>query len=209
MAVAGLHKEPIPGPFQDVVAPESGWEAGQRETAVFAGGCFWGVQSVFQRVKGVEKTIVGYSGGSKDTADYRTVCSGRTGHAEALEVVYDPAAVSYGTLLRVFFSVVHDPTQLNRQGNDIGTQYRSAIFYTNDEQREVAEAYVKQLDQARIFPGTIVTQILPLEHFYAGEEYHQDYAIKNPHNPYIQVCDIPKIAELERQFPSLFQEYRP
>lgn len=208
MAIAGAHKEPIPAPLHDEVMPESGWDAGQRETAVFAGGCFWGVQSVFQRVKGVEKTTVGYSGGAKETADYRIVSSGRSGHAEAIEIIYDPAVVSYGTLLRIFFSVVHDPTQMNRQGNDIGTQYRSAIFYTDDEQREVAEAYVKQLDQARIFPGPIVTQIVPLEHFFAGEEYHQDYAIKNPHNPYIQVCDIPKIAELERQFPALFQEYQ-
>jgi peptide-methionine (S)-S-oxide reductase len=167
------------------------------------------VQSVFQRVKGVENTTVGYSGGAQETADYRAVCSGRTGHAEAIEIIYDPAKVSYGTLLRIFFSVVHDPTQLNRQGNDIGTQYRSAIFYTDEEQREVAEAYVKQLDEAHIFPRPIVTQIVPLEHFFAGEEYHQDYAIKNPHNPYIQVCDIPKIAELERQFPALFEEYRP
>lgn len=208
MAIAGAHKEPIPAPLQDIVAPESGWEAGQRETAVFAGGCFWGVQSVFQRVKGVEKTVVGYSGGAKETADYRTVCSGRTGHAEALEIIYDPAKVSYGTLLRIFFSVVHDPTQLNRQGNDIGTQYRSAIFYTDEQQREVAQAYIRQLDAAHLFAGPIVTQIVPLERFYAGEEYHQDYALKNPDNPYIQVCDIPKIAELERQFPELFQEYR-
>ncbi len=140
MAIAGIHKEPIPAPLNDIVAPESGWEAGQRETAVFAGGCFWGVQSVFQRVKGVEKTTVGYSGGAKETADYRAVCSGRTGHAEALEIIYDPERVSYGTLLRIFFSVVHDPTQLNRQGNDVGTQYRSAIFYTNDEQRDVARS---------------------------------------------------------------------
>jgi len=211
MAIFGTQKaqkQPIPAPFKDEIMPESGWEAGQRETAVFAGGCFWGVQSVFQRVKGIEKTTVGYSGGAEYTADYRTVCSGSTGHAEAIEIIYDPEKVSYGTLLRVFFSVVHDPTQLNRQGNDIGTQYRSAIFYTDDEQREVAEAYVKQLNEARIFGGPIVTQIVPLEHFFAGEEYHQDYAIKNPHNPYIQVCDIPKIAELERQFPALFQEYR-
>ncbi|HXS12412.1 MAG TPA: peptide-methionine (S)-S-oxide reductase MsrA [Acidobacteriaceae bacterium] len=209
MATAGAHKEPIPAPLHDVVMPESGWDADQRESAVFAGGCFWGVQSVFQRVKGVEKTTVGYSGGTRYTADYRTVCSGTTGHAEALEIVFDPEKVSFGTLLRIFFSVVHDPTQRNRQGNDIGTQYRSAIFYTDDEQREVAEAYVKQLDQAHIFPGPIVTQIVPLEHFFAGEEYHQDYAIKNPHNPYVQVCDIPKIAELERQFPTLFQQYHP
>jgi len=209
MAIAGANKEPIPAPVQDIVAPESGWDADQRETAVFAGGCFWGVQSVFQRVKGIEKTVVGYSGGEKQTADYYKVSSGRTGHAEAIEIVYDPAKVSYGTLLRIFFSVVHDPTQLNRQGNDVGTQYRSAIFYTDEEQREVAEAYVKQLDQAHIFPRPIVTQIVPLEHFFAGEDYHQDYAIKNPHNPYIQVCDIPKIADLERQFPALFQEYHP
>ena len=207
MAIAGANKEPIPAPIHDAVAPESGWDADQRESAVFAGGCFWGVQSVFQRVKGVDNTVVGYSGGTKETADYRRVSSGHTGHAEALEIVYDPAKVSYGTLLRIFFSVVHDPTQLNRQGNDVGTQYRSAIFYTDEEQREVAEAYVKQLDAAHVFQRPIVTQILPLEHFYAGEEYHQDYALKNPDNPYIQVCDIPKIAELERQFPALFQEY--
>ena len=207
MAIAGTHKEPIPAPLHDETMPESGWEAGQRETAVFAGGCFWGVQSVFQRVKGVEKTTVGYSGGAEYTADYRAVSSGQTGHAEAIEIVFDPERVSFGTLLRVFFSVVHDPTQMNRQGNDIGTQYRSAIFYTDEEQREVAKAYVKQLDAAHIFPRPIVTQIVPLEHFFAGEEYHQDYAIKNPHNPYIQVCDIPKIAELERQFPALFHEY--
>ncbi len=209
MAIAGTQKDPIPAPVHDIVAPESGWEAGQRETAVFAGGCFWGVQSVFQRVKGVEKTVVGYSGGARETADYHRVSTGRTGHAEALEIVFDPEKVSFGTLLRIFFSVVHDPTQMNRQGNDVGTQYRSAIFYTDEEQREVAEAYVKQLDQAHIFPRPIVTQILPLEHFFAGEEYHQDYAIKNPQNPYIQVCDIPKIAELERQFPALFHEYHP
>jgi peptide-methionine (S)-S-oxide reductase len=209
MATAGAHKEPIPAPVQDEIMPESGWDADQRESAVFAGGCFWGVQSVFQRVKGVENTTVGYSGGAKYTADYRAVSTGTTGHAEAIEIVYDPSKVSFGTLLRVFFSVVHDPTQMNRQGNDIGTQYRSAIFYTGEEQREVAEAYVKQLNQAHIFRGPIVTQIVPLEHFFAGEEYHQDYAIKNPHNPYIQVCDIPKIAELERQFPTLFHEYQP
>jgi peptide-methionine (S)-S-oxide reductase len=207
MAIPGTQKQPIPAPLHDIVAPEGGWEAGEKGRAVFAGGCFWGVQSVFQRVKGIEKTTVGYSGGAEGTADYRAVCGGRTGHAEALEIVFDPEKVSFGTLLRVFFSVVHDPTQVNRQGNDIGTQYRSAIFYTDDEQRKAAEEYVKQLDQAHVFPGPIATQIVPLEHFYAGEEYHQDYALKNPHNAYIQVCDIPKIAELERQFPALFQEY--
>ncbi len=205
--MASSRKEPIPAPVHDIVAPESGWEAGETDTAVFAGGCFWGVQSVFQRVKGVVQTTVGYSGGAAETANYRAVCGENTGHAEAIEIVFDPAQVSYGTLLRVFFSVVHDPTQLNRQGADIGTSYRSAIFFTGDAQREVAEAYVKQLDAAHVFAKPIVTQIVPLQAFYAGEEYHQDYAMKNPHNPYIQVCDIPKIASLGQQFPELFAEY--
>ncbi len=205
---ATTRREPIPAPLHDIVAPESGWDAGQTDTAVFAGGCFWGVQSVFQRVKGVRATTVGYSGGAAETANYRAVCGEDTGHAEAIEIVYDPAEVSYGMLLRVFFSVVHDPTQLNRQGADVGTSYRSAIFTTSDQQREIAEAYVRQLDQAQVFGRPIVTQITPLVAFYRGEEYHQDYAMKNPHNPYIQVCDIPKIAALGQQFPELFQEYR-
>ena len=206
--MASARKEPIPAPTHDINAPASGWEAGQRETAVFAGGCFWGVQSVFQRVKGVLETYVGYTGGSADTADYRTVSTYDTGHAEAIEVIYDPSQVSYGSLLRIFFSVVHDPTQLNRQGADVGTQYRSGIFYTTEEQREAAQAYIKQLDDGHIFPRPIVTEVTSLESFYRGEEYHQDYALKNPHNPYIQVCDIPKIASLGQQFPELFQEYK-
>ena len=205
--MATSRKEPIPAPTHDIVAPASGWEAGERHTAVFAGGCFWGVQSVFQRVKGVLATTVGYAGGSKHTAIYRAVCSMDTGHAEAIEIVYDPSLVSFGTLLRVFFSVVHDPTQLNRQGADAGTQYRSHIFYTTPEQQEIAQAYVTQLDAEHVFDGKIVTQITPLIEFFAGEDYHQDYAMKNPHNPYIQVCDIPKIASLQTQFPELFQEY--
>lgn len=200
-------KQPVPVPLHDTPSSAGHWPAGHREKAVFAGGCFWGVQSVFQRVKGVEKTIVGYSGGSAETANYRAVCGEDTGHAEAIEILFNPAIVTYGTLLRVFFSVVHDPTQLNRQGADVGTSYRSAIFYTDESQREVAQAYVEQLDAAHIFPKPIVTQITPLVVFYPGEEYHQDYAIKNPHNPYIQVCDIPKIAALEQQFPDLFQDY--
>jgi peptide-methionine (S)-S-oxide reductase len=201
--MASTLKQPVPAPLQDIV-PST---ASQRETAVFAGGCFWGVQSVFQRVKGVVQTVVGYTGGVAATANYRAVCSEETGHAEAIEIIYDPSVVSYGTLLRIFFSVVHDPTQLNRQGADVGTSYRSAIFYTSEPQREIAQAYVRQLDAAHIFASPIVTQIAPLVAFYRGEEYHQDYAIKNPHNPYIQVCDIPKIAALEQQFPDLFQEY--
>jgi len=205
--MAAIRKEPIPAPTVDINAPESGFEANQREIAVFAGGCFWGVQSVFQRVKGVDSTVVGYSGGAAETANYRAVCGDTTGHAEALEITFDPSAVTYGTLLRIFFSVVHDPTQLNRQGGDIGTSYRSAIFYTDDQQREVAQAYIHQLDAARIYPAPIVTQLVPLVAFYRGEDYHQDYAMKNPQNPYIQVCDIPKIAALEQQFPTLFTDY--
>ncbi|MBW4037991.1 MAG: peptide-methionine (S)-S-oxide reductase MsrA [Acidobacteria bacterium] len=203
--MASTLREPVPAPLRDISAPES--TTAVHQTAVFAGGCFWGVQSVFQRVKGVVQTTVGYSGGAANTANYRAVCGEDTGHAEAIEIVFDPTVVSYGALLRVFFSVVHDPTQLNRQGADIGTSYRSSIFYTDEQQREIATAYVKQLDEAGMFGKPIVTQIVPLAAFYAGEDYHQDYALKNPHNPYIQVCDIPKIAALKRQFPELFQEY--
>ncbi len=208
MANASSRKEPIPAPIHEIVAPVPGPGAGGRETAVFAGGCFWGVQSVFQRVTGVLETYVGYSGGTAETADYKSVSYKATGHAEAIEIVFDPGVVSYGTLLRIFFSVVHDPTQLNRQGGDIGTQYRSAIFFTNDGQREAAAAYIKQLDDAHIFRGKIVTEVTPLSTFYRGEDYHQNYALKNPQNPYIQVCDIPKIAALSQQFPHLFQEPR-
>lgn len=200
-------KEPLPAPVQDITVPTSASNAGQHQTAIFAGGCFWGAQAVFQRVKGVVQTTVGYSGGVAETANYRAVCGEDTGHAEAIEIVYDPAIVTYGTLLRIFFSVVHDPTQLNRQGADIGTSYRSAIFYTSEQQRQTAAAYVKQLDDAHVFAKPIVTQVVPLTAFYRGEEYHQDYAMKNPNNPYIQVCDIPKIASLGQQFPELFQEY--
>ena len=166
------------------------------------------MQSVFQRVKGVLETYVGYTGGSAETADYKSVSYLNTGHAEAIEIIFDPARVSYGTLLRIFFSVVHDPTQLNRQGGDVGTQYRSGIFFTAQEQREAADKYIGQLDAAHIFPKPIVTEVTPLAKFYRGEDYHQDYALKNPHNPYIQVCDIPKIASLGQQFPDLFEEYR-
>ena len=201
-------KQPIPAPLHDIVAPESGWDAGQRETAVFAGGCFWGVQSVFQRVKGVVQTTVGYSGGDAKTANYRAVCAEDTGHAEALEIVYDPALVSYGMLLRVFFSVVHDPTQLNRQGADVGTSYRSAIFYSNEQQHKIAQAYIQQLDAAHAFHGKIVTEVTPLKAFYKAEDYHQDYATKNPNNPYIQICDVPKTKALIAQFPELFVEYK-
>jgi peptide-methionine (S)-S-oxide reductase len=199
---ADARKEPIPAPVVD--------EHNQKgqETAVFAGGCFWGVQTVFQRVKGVTATTAGYSGGTADTATYSQVSSENTTHAEAVKIVYDPSRVSYGTLLRIFFSVVHDPTQLNRQGPDVGTSYRSAIFFTTPEQHKIAAAYIAQLEVAHVFPKTIVTQVTPLTAFYDGEDYHQDYAEKNPNNPYIQICDVPKTAALKAQFPELFQDYK-
>jgi len=181
--------------------------AGKR-TAVFAGGCFWGTQAVFERVKGVTATTTGYSGGSGSSATYDQVTTETTGHAESVEVVYDPSKLTYGQLLRIFFSVAHDPTELNRQGPDVGTSYRSAIFYSNDDQRRIAAAYIAQLDAAKVFPGKIVTEVTPLKGFYRAEDYHQDYALKNPANPYIQICDVPKIAALKQQFPDLFVEYK-
>ena len=203
MVFGQVRTEKLPAPAMDEHAG-----AGHSETAVFAGGCFWGVQTTFQRIKGVTATTAGYSGGTKETANYGAVSSETTGHAESVKVVFDPSRISYGTLLRVFFSVVHDPTQLNRQGPDVGTSYRSVIFYTTPEQEKIARAYIAQLDAAQSFPRKIVTEVVPLKAFYDGEDYHQDYAEKNPDNPYIQVCDIPKVAALKAQFPELFQEYK-
>jgi peptide-methionine (S)-S-oxide reductase len=198
-------RPPVPPPSTDVPpAMQPG-----KQTAVFAGGCFWGVQAVFQRVKGVVTTAAGYSGGSAKTATYRQVITETTGHAESVEVIYDPSRITYGRLLQIFFSVAHDPTQLNRQGPDVGTSYRSAIFYTNEEQKRVATAYIAQLDQQKVFPGPIVTEVTPLKAFYRAEDYHQDYAYHNPNNPYIEVCDRPKIAALKEQYPELFVEYTP
>jgi peptide-methionine (S)-S-oxide reductase len=179
-----------------------------KQTAVFAGGCFWGTQSVFERVKGVLKTTAGYSGGSAASATYDQVTTETTGHAESVEVVYDPSQITYGQLLRIFFSVAHDPTQLNRQGPDVGASYRSAIFYTNDEQKRIATTYIQQLDAAKVFPAPIVTQVTPLKGFYRAEDYHQDYALHNPGNSYIQVCDVPKIKLLKQEFPELFVDYK-
>ena len=197
-------RQPIPPPRIDAsLATAAG-----KQTAVFAGGCFWGTQAVFQRVKGVIATTTGYAGGAASTATYDQVVTETTGHAESVEVVYDPSRITYGQLLRIFFSVAHDPTQLNRQGPDVGTSYRSAIFYTNDEQKRVATAYILQLDAAKIFPKPIVTEVTPLKGFYRAEDYHQDYALKNPGNPYIQVCDLPKISALKQQFPELFVDYK-
>ena len=180
---------------------------GKLQTAVFAGGCFWGTQAVFERVKGVKKTVVGYAGGKASTATYDQVTTETTGHAESVEVQYDPAVITYGELLRIFFSVAHDPTQLNRQGPDVGTSYRSAIFFMTPEQQQIAQAYIAQLDAAHIFKAKIVTEVAPLKGFYRGEDYHQDYALKNPDNPYILVCDRPKISALKKQYPDLFVEY--
>jgi peptide-methionine (S)-S-oxide reductase len=196
-------KTPIPAVANDASLAQSPG----RQTAVFAGGCFWGTQSVFERVKGVLATTAGYAGGSASTATYAQVTTETTGHAESVRVVYDPSKITYGQLLRVFFSVAHDPTQLNRQGPDVGTSYRSAIFYANEEQRQISLAYIAQLDAARVFSKPIVTQVVPLKGFYDAEQYHQDYALHNPDNPYIQVCDRPKIEALKKQFPELFQEY--
>lgn len=167
------------------------------------------MQSVFQRVKGVLSTTAGYSGGTAQTATYNQVITETTGHAESVEVVYDPSRITYGQLLRIYFSVAHDPTQLNRQGPDEGTSYRSAIFYANDEQKRLATAYIAQLDHAKVFPSRIVTEVTPLKAFYRAEDYHQDYAYYNPNNPYIEVCDRPKIAALKEQFPELFVDYKP
>jgi peptide-methionine (S)-S-oxide reductase len=177
-----------------------------KQTAVFAGGCFWGVQAVFQHVKGVKSATSGYSGGSANTAEYETVSSGETGHAESVKVEFDPSQISYGQLLKIFFSVAHDPTQLNRQGPDTGTQYRSAIFYTGDEQKRIADAYISQLDQAKVFPRRIVTQIVPLKGFYAAEGYHQNYATLHPDNPYIAINDAPKVEHLKQQFPEIYKK---
>jgi len=163
---------------------------------------------VFQRVKGVIKTTAGYAGGSASTATYDQVTTETTGHAESVEIVYDPSKITYGQLLRLFFSVAHDPTQLNRQGPDVGSSYRSAIFYANDGQRRIATSYIAQLDAAKVFPKPIVTEVTPLKGFYRAEDYHQDYALHHPDNPYILVCDRPKISALKEQFPDLFMEYK-
>ena len=176
-----------------------------KETLVLAGGCFWGVQAVFQHVKGVISATSGYSGGASNTAEYEIVSTGGTGHAESVKVVYDPSKITYGQLLQVFFSVALDPTELNRQGPDEGTQYRSVIFYGNDEQKRIAESYIAQLNQAKAFPRPIVTQVVPLKGFYPAEGYHQDYATLHPDNPYIRYNDLPKVAHLQQQFPSLYQ----
>jgi peptide-methionine (S)-S-oxide reductase len=189
---------PVPSVDTPLAASKS------RQTMVIAGGCFWGIQAVFQHVKGVIKATSGYSGGEANTAQYEMVSSGSTGHAESVEVTYDASKITYGQLLQVFFSVAHNPTELNRQGPDVGNQYRSSIFYKNDEQKKVAEAYIAQLNQAKVFPGAIVTQVVPLKAFYPAEAYHQDYAAHHPDNPYIVYNDAPKVVNLQQEFPALY-----
>jgi peptide-methionine (S)-S-oxide reductase len=178
----------------------------QQETAVFAGGCFWGVQAVFQHTRGVLNAVSGYAGGQKDTARYEIVGSGRTGHAESVQVTYDPKQISYGKLLQIFFSVAHDPTELNYQGPDHGTQYRSAIFYADANQKQVAERYIAQLEAAHAFPGKIVTQLTPLNGFYPAEDYHQDYATLHPDSGYIATFDLPKIGNLKTTMPEVYRD---
>ncbi len=194
----------LPDPIVDEPAATSPGH----ETVVLAGGCFWGIQAVFEHVRGVTKATAGYSGGTLKNPGYEEVSSGTTGHAESVEVVYDPSKITFGQLLKVFFSVAHDPTELNRQGPDVGTQYRSAIFYETPDEQRIAKAYVDQLTAAKTFSHPIVTQIVAYQAFYRAEDYHQDYAMRNPDNPYILYNDAPKVANLKKQFPNLYVKYR-
>jgi peptide-methionine (S)-S-oxide reductase len=192
----------VPPPAHDAAAPSGA----ASQTIVLAGGCFWGVQAVFEHTKGVTAAVSGYAGGNKQTAHYEMVGTGRTGHAESVAVTFDPRQISYGKILQVYFSVAHNPTELNRQGPDVGTQYRSAIFYANDEQKQIAEAYIAQLDKARVFGEPIVTQLEPLHGFYPAEDYHQDFAVLHPSYPYIVFNDAPKVENLKRLFAQLYRD---
>ena len=178
--------------------------AAGEQVAVLAGGCFWGVDAVFKHVRGVSRVVSGYAGGGAATAQYEIVSTGTTGHAESVQITYDPAQISYSRLLQIFFSVAHDPTELNRQGPDVGTQYRSAIFYATEAQKKVALGYVDQLNRARVFSRPIATQVVPLRDFYPAEEYHQDFLARHPHHPYILLYDLPKLRQLQKQFPALY-----
>jgi len=190
----------LPDPAMDVPLSKTKGTA----TVVLAGGCFWGVEAVYEHTKGVIEAVSGYSGGGASTAKYEQVTSGTTGHAESVRITYDPSQITYGQILKIFFSVVHDPTQLNRQGPDVGTHYRSALFYANEEQKKVAQAYMTQLQAAKVYRSPIVTELSPLKAFYPAEDYHQDYAAKNPTQPYIVMHDLPKVADLQKHFPGLY-----
>jgi len=191
-------KPAVDNPF----APANG-----RETAVISGGCFWGIQAVYEHTKGVISATSGYTGGTANTAHYEVVSTGGTGHAESVQIVYNPAQITYGQILMIFFSVAHNPTELNKQGPDWGKQYRSSIFYRNDEQKKIAKAYIAQLDAAKYYPQKIVTVVVPLNEFFQAEGYHQDYLKHNTSNPYIVINDLPKIEHLKKQFPELYREY--
>jgi peptide-methionine (S)-S-oxide reductase len=199
LTVLGLAAE-FPPPATDIAGTQ------RQSVAVFAGGCFWGVDAVFKHLNGVNDVVSGYAGGSQSAAHYEMVGTGRTGHAESVQVTFDPSQITYGKLLQVFFSIAHDPTELNRQGPDEGTQYRSAIFYNSPEQKRVAEAYVQQLNAAKVFRHPIVTQVTPLLGFYPAEEYHQNYLERNPDQPYIVYNDLPKLAHLKKQYPELLKK---
>jgi peptide-methionine (S)-S-oxide reductase len=192
----------IPAPTLDATAPAGA----DMQTVVLAGGCFWGVQAVFQHTKGVTAAVSGYAGGDKQTAHYEMVGSGRTGHAESVQVTYDPRQISYGKILQIYFSVAHNPTELNRQGPDTGTQYRSAIFYSSDEQKRIANAYIAQLDKAHVFSRPIVTQLETLPAFYPAEDYHQDFAVVHPSYPYIVFNDLPKVENLKQLFADVYRD---
>jgi peptide-methionine (S)-S-oxide reductase len=190
-------------PFPDPAADTPISSTHSKQTAVLAGGCFWGVEAVFDRVKGVTNVVSGFAGGEKSTAHYETVSTGTTGHAESVKITYDPSQITFGQLLKVYFAVAHDPTELNRQGPDSGTQYRSAIFYIDDEQKKVAQAYIQQLNAAKVFSRPIVTQLVPFNGFYAAESYHQHFLDNNPNNLYIIYNDLPKLAALKKQYPQM------
>jgi peptide-methionine (S)-S-oxide reductase len=199
--VADASENPVPVPPPRLDGPS----AGTQQSAVLAGGCFWGTQAVFEHLRGVTRVVSGYSGGDGATADYEAVSTGRTGHAESVQITFDPREVSYGQILQVFFSVAHDPTQLNRQGPDTGSQYRSVIFYADEPQKRVAEAYIAQLNEAGSFPKAVVTRVDPFRGFYPAERYHQDFLIKNPTHPYIVVNDLPKVRNFQRMWPALYR----
>jgi len=192
----------VPAPTVDAATPAGGG----LQTVVLAGGCFWGVQAVYQHTKGVTAAVSGYAGGTKQTAQYEMVGTGRTGHAESVQVTFDPREITLGKILQIYFSVAHDPTELNRQGPDTGTQYRSAVFYANDEQKQVASAYIAQLGKAHVFKEPIVTQLEPLNGFYPAEIYHQDFAVLHPHYPYIVFNDLPKVENLKQLFADAYRD---
>jgi peptide-methionine (S)-S-oxide reductase len=204
LALAFLAHPSAAGKFPEPARDTPRAAARDFQTAVLAGGCFWGVEAVFKHVKGVTSAVSGYAGGSAKTAHYEIIGMGLTGHAESVQVTYDPSQISYGQLLRVFFSVAHDPTQLNRQGPDVGTQYRSAIFYADPEQQRIAQAYIDQLSKAKAFARPIVTQLTPLNAFYPAEDYHQDYLAKHPESMYIVINDMPKLNNLRQEFPQIY-----